>query len=182
MTPHEWIGSSGDPVRLICARASSHVAVIWSRSGNQQLSTSSNQRDGVLTIGNPDQPDSGVYICTATSDRGTETSTFANVTIVPRKPAMRIRVEPARQKVLQGTSAETRCIVENEGGLTIKWVKRGEALLGPNAQQIGNTLKINNPQVTDRGVYVCKASGTDGNFEATALIEVERKFSKIISL
>lgn len=175
MTPPLWVGSSGDTVRLICARSDYDASVFWVRSGALPLPQSGSQRNGVLTIGNPIPSDSGIYICTATSHEGSETSTFANVTIYPKRTQPTVRVEPERQTVSQGTAAEVRCIADRDSGLQVKWIKYGESSIGPNARQVGDVLKIVNPQVSDRGVYICRASNAGGSYEASAIIEVERE-------
>lgn len=59
ITPSEWTGSSGDTIRLICARSNYHANVAWTRSGGLALPTSASQNEGVLTISNPGPTDSG---------------------------------------------------------------------------------------------------------------------------
>lgn len=174
ITPSYWIGSAGDPVRLICAKSSHHAAISWIRSGYLPLPISAIERNGVLTITNPIENDSGRYVCTATSYQGVEYSSSVNVTIHPRTQP-NVRVEPDRQTVSQGTSAEVRCIADRDAGLQIKWIKYGESSLGPNARQIGDTLVLTKPQVADRGVYICRASNAAGSYEASTIIEVERE-------
>ena len=40
----------------------------------------------------------------------------------------------------------------------------------------GSVLRIENAQVTDRGMYVCDATSSGGSARAVTVIEVERKF------
>lgn len=174
VTPSEWSGTSGDVVRLICT-PSQHANVTWTRSGGLPLPYTASQRDGVLTITNPTPSDSGIYVCTATSVRGTETSTTARITIVSRREPPTVKVRPERQEVSQGTVAEVRCITSGEPGLQVKWDKYTETM-SSRVQQVGDTLRIINAQVSDRGVYICRVAGPTGIYEASAIIEVERKF------
>lgn len=175
VTPSEWSGTSGEVVRLTCT-PSQHANVTWTRSGGLPLPYSATQRDGVLTITNPVPSDSGIYVCTATSTRGTETSTIAKITIVPRRELPTIKVRPERQEVSQGTVAEVRCITSGESGVQVKWSKYTETM-SSRVQQVGDTLRIVNAQVSDRGVYICRVSSPSGSYEASAIIEVERKFT-----
>lgn len=174
VTPSEWSGTSADIVRLICT-PSQRANVTWTRSGGLPLPYSASQRDGILTISNPSPSDSGIYVCTATSIRGTETSTSARITIVTRREPLTVKVRPERQEVSQGTVAEVRCITSGEPGLQVKWSKYTETM-SSRVQQIGDTLRIANAQVSDRGVYICRVTGSAGSHEASAIIEVEREF------
>lgn len=173
ITPSEWSGTSDDIVRLICT-PSQHANVTWTRSGGLPLPYTASQRDGVLTITNPTPSDSGIYVCTATSIRGTETSTTARITIVPHREPPTIKVRPERQEVSQGTVAEVRCITSGEPDVQVKWSKYTETM-SPRVQQVGDTLRIVNAQISDRGVYICRVTSSAGSYEASAIIEVERK-------
>ncbi|XP_020284881.1 basement membrane-specific heparan sulfate proteoglycan core protein isoform X6 [Pseudomyrmex gracilis] len=180
VTPSEWSGTSSDVVKLTCT-PSQRATVVWARSGGLPLPYSATQRDGVLTISNPTPSDSGIYVCTATSARGTETSTTVRITIVPRRDPLTVKVRPERQHVSQGTVAEVRCITSGEPNLQIKWSKHMEAM-SPRVQQVGETLRIVNTQVSDRGVYICRVSSPAGSYEASAIIEVERREAPVLEL
>ncbi|XP_071582302.1 basement membrane-specific heparan sulfate proteoglycan core protein isoform X3 [Temnothorax nylanderi] len=179
ITPSEWTGTSGDVVRLICT-PSQHANVTWTRSGGLLPYTAS-QRDGVLTITNPTPEDSSIYVCTATSVRGTETSTTARITIVLRREPPTVKVRPERQEVSQGTTAEVRCITSGEPGLQVKWSKYTETM-SPRVQQVGDTLRIINAQVSDRGVYICRVTSPTGSYEASSIIEVEPREAPVLEL
>lgn len=146
--------------------------VTWSREGNVPLPYTASQRDGVLTIMNPTQYDSGVYVCTATSFIGTETSSTITINVLPRRAAPFVKVKPEKQTVPQGSVAEVRCVTSGEPGLQVRWTKYAEAM-GPSAQAVGDTLRI------DRGVYVCRVTGPTGSHEASTIIEVEREYIQI---
>lgn len=132
------------------------------------------QYNGVLTIVNPNQYDSGIYMCITTSHTGTEDSNIINITVTPRKAPPSVKVKPDKQTVPQGTVAEVRCLTSGEPGLQVRWKKYPEQI-NPNMQQVGDTLRIIDVQVDDRGVYVCRVTGPGGSHEASAIIEVERE-------
>ncbi|XP_011864496.1 PREDICTED: basement membrane-specific heparan sulfate proteoglycan core protein isoform X15 [Vollenhovia emeryi] len=180
ITPSEWSGTSEDVVRLVCT-PSQHANVTWTRSGGLPLPYTASQRDGVLTIINPTSSDSGIYVCTATSVRGTETSTTARITITSHREPPTIKVRPERQEVSQGTVAEVRCITSGEPGLQVKWSKYTETM-SPRVQQVGDTLRIINVQISDRGVYICRVGSPTGSYEASAIIEVEPREAPILEL
>jgi hypothetical protein len=46
-------------------------------------------------------------------------------------------------------------------------------------QAVGPVLRIINALVRDRGVYICTAENTGGSSVASAVVEVERKWSEI---
>ncbi|XP_039313929.1 basement membrane-specific heparan sulfate proteoglycan core protein isoform X5 [Solenopsis invicta] len=180
ITPSEWSGTSGDVVRLICT-PSQYANVTWTRSGGLPLPYTASQRDGILTITNPTHSDSGIYVCTATNIYGTETSTTAKITIEPRTNPPTVKVKPERQEVSQGTVAEVRCITSGEPGVQVKWSKYTETM-SSRVQQVGDTLRIINAQVSDRGVYICHVTSPSGSYEASAIIEVERREAPVLEL
>ncbi|XP_018405456.1 PREDICTED: basement membrane-specific heparan sulfate proteoglycan core protein-like [Cyphomyrmex costatus] len=180
ITPSEWSGTSEEVVRLICT-PSQHANVTWTRSGGLPLPYTASQRDGILTITNPTPRDSDIYVCTATSVRGTETSTTARITIISRPEPPSVKVRPERQEVKQGTVAEVRCITSGEPGLQVKWSKYTETM-SSRVQQVGDTLRIINVQVSDRGVYLCRVIGPTGSYEASAIIEVEPREAPVLEL
>ncbi|XP_044017592.1 basement membrane-specific heparan sulfate proteoglycan core protein-like isoform X4 [Aphidius gifuensis] len=183
ITPSQWIGSSGDTVRLICSRLNYHKHVEWIRSGSLPLPHSASQHDGVLTIPNPNENDSGTYICIATSNQNTETSSNAQITIHPRRNPPMINVEPEKQIVQQGKIAEIKCLVnDRDPNVEVKWFKYGEQVLGSRAQQHGTILKIIDIQISDRGRYICRANNSAGTFEASAMIDVERREIPVLEL
>ncbi|CAL1682411.1 unnamed protein product [Lasius platythorax] len=179
VTPSEWSGTIGDVVRLICT-PSQHANVTWTRSGGLPLPYTASQQDGILTINNPSPSDSGIYVCTATSIRGTETSTSARITIVARRDPPTIKVRPERQEVSQGMDAEVRC-TSGEPGVQVKWSKYTETM-SSRVQQVGDTLRIINAQVSDRGVYICRVTSSTGSHEASAIIEVEPREAPVLEL
>ncbi|XP_076230657.1 terribly reduced optic lobes isoform X13 [Nomia melanderi] len=171
ITPSEWTGTVGEMIRITCT-PTLIANVTWTREGNLSLPSSARQRDGVLIIMNPSIYDSGIYVCTSVSFVGTEASSIININVQPMRAAPSVKVKPEKQTVPQGSVAEVRCLTSGEPGLQIRWNKYQEAM-SPNTQQVGDSLRIVNVQISDRGVYVCKVSGPTGSQEASAIIEVE---------
>ncbi|XP_014478060.1 PREDICTED: basement membrane-specific heparan sulfate proteoglycan core protein isoform X5 [Dinoponera quadriceps] len=180
VTPPEWSGTSGDTVKLICT-PSQRANITWTRSGGLPLPGYASQSDGTLFISNPSPSDSGIYVCTSTDVRGTETSTTAKIVIVPRRDPPTIKVKPERQVVSQGTVAEVRCVTSGEPGVHVKWSKYMDTM-SSRVQQVGDTLRIVNAQVSDRGVYICRVSSAAGNYEASAIIEVAPREAPVLEL
>ncbi|XP_015437459.1 PREDICTED: basement membrane-specific heparan sulfate proteoglycan core protein [Dufourea novaeangliae] len=179
ITPPEWTGFAGEVIRITCT-PSQIANVTWSREGNLPLRSSTSQRDGVLTIMNPNPYDSGIYVCTATSHIGTETSSVININVQPRRTPS-VKVKPEKQTVPQGSVAEIRCLTGGEPGVQVWWSKYLEQM-SPNVQQVDDTLRIVNVQISDRGVYVCKVTGPSGVHEASAMIEVEPREPPLLEL
>lgn len=180
ISPSKWSGYSGDTVRLICNTSQPVQKIIWSRTDRLLLPTEATQSNGVLTISNPSLSDAGWYICTATLHDGSEKSSTTSISINPRHDMPVVSIEPQRQKVPQGSTATIHCRADgNESN--IRWVKNRESSLGSNVQTIGNALRITNIQVSNRGIYTCRISRNEQeSYEASAIIEVERKYCKII--
>nr|XP_050845973.1 basement membrane-specific heparan sulfate proteoglycan core protein isoform X24 [Vespula vulgaris] len=180
ITPAEWVGSIGDVVRLTCTPSQS-ANLTWTRSDGLPLPYSATQRDGILIINNPTISDSGLYVCIAVSYKGTETNSTARITIIPRRDPPTVKVKPERQIISQGTSTEIRCVTGGEPGLQVKWSKFSETM-NSNVQQVGDTLRIINAQVSDRGVYICRVSSPIGSYEASAIVEVEPREVPVLEL
>ncbi|XP_014607947.1 PREDICTED: basement membrane-specific heparan sulfate proteoglycan core protein isoform X7 [Polistes canadensis] len=180
ITPAEWVGYSGDVVRLTCT-PSQNANLTWIRSDGLSLPYSATQHDGILMINNPTVNDSGIYVCIAISYKGTETNSTARIMIVPRRDPPSVKVKPERQIISQGTSTEIRCVTSGEPGLQVKWSKFSEPM-NPHVQQVGDTLRIINAQVSDRGVYICRVSSPIGSYEASAIVEIEPRESPVLEL
>lgn len=141
------------------------------------LPTAATQDNGVLTISNPSLSDAGWYICTATLRDGSERTTTTSVQINPRHDMPVVTIEPQRQKVPQGSTAIVTCRTADGDDSNFKWVMSRDTPLGANVQPSGGTLRITNIQMANRGVYTCRYSqGDRGNYEASAIVDVERKY------
>ena len=87
-----------------------------------------------------------------------------------------VRIEPDRQIVSQGSSAELRCLAVGDPTPSVRWTKVGEDL-SSSVQTSGPVLRITSAMVRDRGMYICSAENAGGTSQASAIIEVEREWS-----
>ncbi|XP_068986156.1 basement membrane-specific heparan sulfate proteoglycan core protein-like isoform X30 [Bombus flavifrons] len=178
ITPSQWFGQPGETIVITCV-TSLITNLTWSRERNPLPHTAS-QRDGVLTIINPTPYDSGIYVCTSTSYIGMTNSTI-NITVTSRTPAPFVKVTPEKQTVPQGNIAEIRCLTSREPGEHLTWSKYLQPL-SSNVRQVGDTLRIVDIQIADRGIYVCRVTGPSGTHEASAMIEVERREPPLVEI
>ena len=91
-----------------------------------------------------------------------------------------VRIEPDRQVIDQGTSAELRCIATGVPRPVVTWTKVGDEL-SRSVRIEGNVLRIENAVINDRGMYVCTAVNEVGKARDAAIVEVESKFYEFIS-
>ncbi|XP_060829423.1 basement membrane-specific heparan sulfate proteoglycan core protein-like isoform X3 [Bombus pascuorum] len=178
ITPSQWFGQPGETIVITCV-TSLITNLTWSRERNPLPHTAS-QRDGVLTIVNPTPYDSGIYVCTSTSYIGVTNSTI-NITVTSRTPAPFVKVTPEKQTVPQGSITEIRCLTSREPGEHMTWSKYLQPL-SSNVRQVGDTLRIVDIQIADRGIYVCRVTGPSGTHEASAMIEVERREPPLVEI
>ncbi|XP_052124491.1 basement membrane-specific heparan sulfate proteoglycan core protein isoform X6 [Frankliniella occidentalis] len=176
ISPPDYSGQAGDTVRLTCVPGyNDYYSIDWSKVGSNALPSTANQQDRVLTIFDANPADSGIYLCRVTSRAtGLAEEIQARVSISSNRGPPTARIEPERQTVSQGTTAELRCLTSVEPS-SIRWSKAGEPDMGSNVQELGNILKINNALVRNRGVYVCTVQNDGGTSQASTILEVERR-------
>lgn len=190
ISPQSYSGNPGETIRLDCRASQPGYSISWSKQEGR-LPYSATQENGVLIIPNPSVSDSGVYICMASNQSGVRQESQAVITIQaypsepipynPNEPQQELRIAPEQQTVPQGTIATLRC---NGARGNIVWTKVPDEDLSqnPNVQISGNTLTIRNPQVSDRGVYVCTVTGPNGMDRSSAILEIERRESPQIEI
>ncbi|KAJ1522549.1 hypothetical protein ONE63_001735 [Megalurothrips usitatus] len=176
ISPPEFNGLAGETVSLTCASGLNEYYVIqWSKVGGPDLPSTSTQQDGTLTIYNVNPADTGIYLCRATSrSTGAVEDIQARVTVSSNSGPPTAQIEPERQTVSQGTTAELRCLTSADPS-AIRWSKAGEPDMGSNVQAVGNVLKIFNALVRNRGIYVCTVQNAAGSSQASTIVEVERR-------
>ncbi|XP_025416415.1 basement membrane-specific heparan sulfate proteoglycan core protein isoform X4 [Sipha flava] len=181
--PPQYSGP-GDLVRLQCIISDeSQYELKWSKIGNQPLPYGSLQSGGLLTLNRVKPSDSGVYVCSAFSLRSNaiESEVEVPINIIQRRNAPILRIEPDRQTVPQGTSAELRCISTTDPNLQVQWFKANDNFTS-NVQITGSILRIPSAQVKDRGIYYCKATNEGGSGQSSAIIDIERREAPTIEL
>ncbi|XP_050533162.1 basement membrane-specific heparan sulfate proteoglycan core protein-like isoform X14 [Daktulosphaira vitifoliae] len=183
INPPQYSGP-GDEVRFQCTISDETQYVLkWSRPGDQPLPYGSAQTGGELILRNLRQNDAGAYICSAISLRtgAIESEIEASVYVLKSRNPPNLRIDPEKQMVAQGTSAEFRCFSTSDPNIKIEWIKIHEEL--PSyAQIIGSSLKIPSAQIKDRGIYMCKASNEAGAAQASAVLDIERREPPVIEL
>ena len=129
IAPQDTTARRGDTVRLTCRAeviGDRVVPVIrWTRSEGT-LPVNAAQTAGVLTIPSASPSDSGIYVCTVTTVSGYVQQSQARVTVLAYRGPPTVRIEPDRQTISQGTSAELRCLAVGEPSPTVRWSKVGE--------------------------------------------------------
>ena len=120
-------------------------------------------------------------MCRITTTDGYEGEASTRVDIVRTYSIPTVRIEPDRQTVNQGSSAEVRCIAYGDPAPMITWSKVNEEF-SSRISVDGDTLKIDNAQIYDRGMYVCDATSAGGSARAGTVIEVERLEAPIVKM
>lgn len=177
--PPSFNGRPGDDVVLTCRDDTNVYATLtWSKQGQLELPSHIYVDNGVLTIQRATEEDSGRYVCTSYYQQNPTHTGIADVYITPssnQRVPPTIRPLEELYTILQGQDFSLACDASGNPHPTVKW-SRVHDPLGPNVQQNGNTLRILNAQIADRGVYLCTAVSDGVTTEVNTIIEVERKY------
>ena len=129
IAPQDTTARRGETIRLTCRAeivGDRVVPVIhWTRLEGS-LPVNAGQTAGVLTIPSASPSDSGIYVCTVTTVAGYKQQSQARVTVLAFRGPPTARIEPDRQTISQGTSAELRCLAVGDPSPTVRWTKVGE--------------------------------------------------------
>lgn len=127
------------------------------------------QLDGLLTLRNVDESDTGIYVCIVKNSLGDE-KVETNVAIsVP----LSARVEPLVDIVERGRPATLRCVVEGFPVTSVTWLKNGKALpASPNSNTVRYVVRIESVQREDCGMYQCFVNNNHDSYQATAEIRM----------
>ncbi|XP_031342212.1 basement membrane-specific heparan sulfate proteoglycan core protein isoform X8 [Photinus pyralis] len=184
ITPAQYYGKIRETFSLTCDAPRPWRSMVWSREDGQPLpySSSRSEDERVLTVYDAKLEDSGTYVCsvTAQTTRGNGTA-YVSISAEESGEYPKVSVDPTQVTVDQGSTIELRCEATGVPAPTIQWTRVTDPL-GPNAQQIGSVLKIQNVQIRDRGVYVCVASNRNGVAQSSSIIEVERREAPVIEI
>ncbi|KAF2367998.1 Laminin G domain [Trinorchestia longiramus] len=167
--------SQGGTVRVDCSAPAQYAVTLlrWSRI-NGQLPQSASDYNGELVIPNAQPEDSGLYLCRIETSEGYSGEATSRIQILRTYNVPTVRIEPDRQTVNQGSTAEVRCIASGSPQPTISWSKVNSQF-GRGVSVDGDVLRINVAEISDRGMYVCDARNSGGSARAVTVIEVERR-------
>lgn len=177
--PATFTGRLGDDVVLTCRNVINvYATLIWSKEGSHELPTHIYVDNGILTIQRAVIEDTGRYVCTSVYQQAPSHSEIADVYITSsNNQQLPPTVRPLEEiyNILQGQDFSLVCEVSGNPHPIVKW-SRVHDPIGPNVQVTGNTLRILNAQIGDRGVYLCTAESNGLTAETSTIIEVERKY------
>ena len=187
VSPQDTTARRGDVVRLTCRAEiiGDRIAPVirWTKMDGPMPSGANGQNsaNGVLILSNVSPSDTGIYVCTVTASSGAIQQSQARLTVLSYNAPPTVRIEPDRQTISQGTSAELRCLAVGEPSPSIRWTKVGEDFSN-NVLVTGPVLRVVNAMVRDRGMYICSAENSGGLAQASAIVEVERREPPAVEL
>ena len=165
----------GNEIRLSCylSGANGH-SIFWRKQGDR-LPSNAAQKDGILTILEAKDSDSGSYQCVAFDAAGAEVAVAeARVDVGAYTSMPTASISPERTTISQGETLVLKCATSGDPKPSVIWTKVGSQL-GLNVQTDGDILRLQNAQVNDRGVYVCSVENAVGSSRSSAVVEVERR-------
>lgn len=173
ISPPSFNGRPGDEVRLNC-NSQPQGTLVWSKDGLRSLPYNVVVRGGVLIISSARSEDSGRYVCTSTASNAAPATSSAQVVIGSNLQPPKIKPFNEQYNIIQGHDFTLNCEGSGNPMPRMKWTRAHESF-NDNTQQNGNSLRILNADVANRGVYICIADSDHGSDQASIIIEVERK-------
>ncbi|XP_070509913.1 basement membrane-specific heparan sulfate proteoglycan core protein-like isoform X1 [Chironomus tepperi] len=168
--------------------------VTWSMSGGH-LGSNARQTGNVLRILNINVENSGVYVCLATNNAGSDQVATVIDVELPREPAipnevrLNLRTYPTAQTIKERIIREGREIVfqcRDEGPIhaRVQWIRKNNRPLPPGSRDLYGRLEIPMIKVEHSGEYVCEAVGYPKNTPGSTvsiMLEVERFNRSVIT-
>lgn len=188
----------GETVRLVCSVAGSNSAehrFTWSKQGGYLPGGSDGENSDVLTLFNPQEQDSGVYVCTAENTAtGSRSEGTSRVQVEgasggsdggdngeePNQAGepLKVDVQPKEATLVQGREGEFVCNVQGGGAnRVITWKRTGsEGGLDAERHRVqDNRLIVSNAQSSDRGYFECEVQSGNEMVRDYARVEVESR-------
>ncbi|XP_043224573.1 roundabout homolog 2-like [Amphibalanus amphitrite] len=129
------------------------------------------QNEGDLLIDGATVEDAGKYVCEAHNYAGMHRQTPSAVLSVHVRP--HLVDAPANATVLAGESVDLVCRVAGDPTPAVYWSRQnGRMPVGRIDLLPDKTLRIENVQPQDEGLYVCEAENPVGNVTASATVTV----------
>jgi hypothetical protein len=203
VTPSYANPAVGDTVRFSClisdqlSAGQSDIAFIWTKQDGSLPNGADPNENGVLTLYNVQEQDSGVYVCEAYNARGQGPYPRATATLSvssSSQPAgaggqqgqdapLKVEVEPKVGNLVQGRDGEFTCNVVGGRNPVVTWKKVSDSLDPSRHIVEGNKLTIRNAQPSDRGYFECQAqSGEDNAMRDYVRIEIEERTPPLIEI
>ena len=185
ISPRALNPSSGENAQFEClvsdGLSQNELKFTWLRQEGA-LPSDSFANGPILALYDLEAQDSGTYICQVNNLNNGATGIAYSVlsvqedkqpVVVPTEP-LRVQVTPKELSIKQGRDGELHCSVTGGPiGISIKWKKTGESLDPVRHVVQGNTLRIHNAKLMDRGYYECEAESGDYYARDYSLIEIE---------
>ncbi|XP_055837624.1 roundabout homolog 2 isoform X2 [Episyrphus balteatus] len=165
-------------------------SVFWTKEGSSMLMFPNNSyghlhvsNEGTLQINGVQKDDAGYYVCSAFSVVDSTTiRAFLQVTSVDDTPPPIIQIGPSNQTLPKGSVAMLPCRATGTPMPRVKWYKDGVPLQSGHRFMIvqGGSLRIDDLQQTDTGLYTCTASSESGETSWSATLTVEKISSSVL--
>ncbi|KAL7036766.1 hypothetical protein ACKWTF_008935 [Chironomus riparius] len=166
----------GTDFELICdTTGTPYPTVTWSMSGGQ-LASNARQTGNVLRILNINVENSGVYVCLATNNAGSDQ--VATVIDVERREPPVVELFPKEsQKLRVGESTRLSCrTLSGSPHPTVTWVRRdGQRLSSRITEDYPGVITLRDAKLDDAGVYECRASNIAGETSLSTTLEIQQQ-------
>ncbi|XP_014662216.1 PREDICTED: basement membrane-specific heparan sulfate proteoglycan core protein-like [Priapulus caudatus] len=165
----------GSTVNFRC-RGESQITytIVWTRQG-AALPGGATDRNGVLTIPNVRQEDSGTYICTGSNLFATaeDRATLSITSSALQAPS--VRIEPRFQTVNAGDPVEFQCIAEGSPQPTLEWTGGRNKELNPESSFVNGVFRIPRARAEDEATYYCKGTNPAGSSDVRTVLFVKHE-------
>ncbi|XP_049308729.1 protein sax-3 isoform X1 [Bactrocera dorsalis] len=165
-------------------------SVFWTKEGSSTLMFPNNSYghmhvsvEGTLQLSGVQKDDAGYYVCSAFSVVDSTTiRAFLQVTSVDDTPPPIIQIGPSNQTLPKGSVAMLPCRATGNPTPRVKWYKDGTMLQNGNRYTIvqGGSLRIDDLQQSDSGLFTCTASSESGETSWSATLTVEKGSSSLL--
>ncbi|XP_053372877.1 roundabout homolog 1-like [Mercenaria mercenaria] len=181
--PSDTTTAVGQKVVLHCSppRGKPDPKVIWRKNG-ELVQTDDRihiTEEGNLEIDSVEKIDIGEYLCLAINTGGERQSRPAQLRVLDVPVFHKL---PKNVDVEEGEDAQFFCDVMGDPPIKVRWSKEGGAISFGRARVLSDhTLRIENVESNDDGVYVCSAENAAGSTQATARLVVYSSPSFLVS-
>uniref|UniRef100_A0A1I8N4N1 Ig-like domain-containing protein n=1 Tax=Musca domestica TaxID=7370 RepID=A0A1I8N4N1_MUSDO len=184
------VGLNGVALFPCVADGNPPPSVFWTKEGSSTLMFPNNSYghlhvslEGTLQINGVQKDDAGYYVCSAFSVVDSTTiRAFLQVTSVDDTPPPIIQIGPSNQTLPKGSVAMLPCRASGHPTPRVKWYRDGTTLQSGNRYTIvqGGSLRIDDLQLSDSGLYTCTASSESGETSWSATLTVEKSSSSTL--